>query len=163
MKTNREPLLDRLTELAGETVSQTIEREFAGTVCYRAKNKTALISRIQQLAGADVASAINTEFDKAIVSFIPPRSAPMKTRYFKRKVALIQTFLACGRCGAEQPAEHDGLLIKHCIACGDAVPHNELCPHCHAIGADDALAMFSTFKACPICGGMLNQPVAELV
>lgn len=84
----------------------------------------------------------------------------MKPRYFTREVTATQTFLACAHCGAEQPAEYDGVLARHCISCSKEITHNELCPHCHTHGTDDELALFATFKACPICGGALKQPAA---
>ena len=99
--------------------------------------------------------------DSEALTHTPHRSLSMpKPRYFKREVTAIITFLACGHCGVEQPAEWDGELAKHCTACGEPIDHQELCSHCHAVGTDDDLAMFATFKACPMCGHALTQPVA---
>jgi hypothetical protein len=84
----------------------------------------------------------------------------MKPRYFTREVTATKTFLACAHCGIEQPADYDGVLARHCVSCSEEITHNELCPHCHTTGTDDELALFATFKGCPICGGALTRPAA---
>lgn len=68
------------------------------------------------------------------------------------------TVYNCMHCRTNAPTRHytdpRGSDTHYCSGCSRVL--HPLCPHCNAAGDDRKVALFGTFKFCPICGGALN-------